>query len=169
MASATSSDSKPKAPSMAIKFLLDGDAGVGKSSISLRYCENLFTESWITTIGIDFKMKKLIQNDMEIKIQVWEHGGRERFRTLTRNYYVQAQFLLLIFSVTDLRSFEFLNHHLTSTEPYRPASCKVVVIANKIDLPESQRVVTPDMGLFKHVYIPIKSTSNPLQIHFKSM
>ena len=53
-----------------IKLLLIGDSGVGKSCLLLRYSDDSFTSSFITTIGIDFKIKAPVINDSKVKLQV---------------------------------------------------------------------------------------------------
>eukprot|EP00455_Lapot_gusevi_P014157 TRINITY_DN1700_c0_g1_i4.p1 TRINITY_DN1700_c0_g1~~TRINITY_DN1700_c0_g1_i4.p1 ORF type:complete len:129 (+),score=4.03 TRINITY_DN1700_c0_g1_i4:148-534(+) len=127
MAAISSTTSKP----VIIKCLLDGNSGVGKTAILLRYCDNTFTDQFVSTIGIDFKLKKIVQNDMEIRLQVWDQQGRERYRTRTPAFYRGVRFILAIFSVTDLESFEYLQNHLTEMEKHRPENSVVAVVANK--------------------------------------
>eukprot|EP00455_Lapot_gusevi_P014161 TRINITY_DN1700_c0_g1_i8.p1 TRINITY_DN1700_c0_g1~~TRINITY_DN1700_c0_g1_i8.p1 ORF type:complete len:200 (+),score=23.44 TRINITY_DN1700_c0_g1_i8:148-747(+) len=142
MAAISSTTSKP----VIIKCLLDGNSGVGKTAILLRYCDNTFTDQFVSTIGIDFKLKKIVQNDMEIRLQVWDQQGRERYRTRTPAFYRGVRFILAIFSVTDLESFEYLQNHLTEMEKHRPENSVVAVVANKIDVSGTERVVTSEMG-----------------------
>ena len=66
-----------------IKLLLIGDSGVGKSCLLLRFCDDAFTPSFITTVGIDFKIKTLRLDDSSIKLQIWDTAGQERFKTIT--------------------------------------------------------------------------------------
>eukprot|EP00455_Lapot_gusevi_P048733 TRINITY_DN6793_c0_g1_i4.p1 TRINITY_DN6793_c0_g1~~TRINITY_DN6793_c0_g1_i4.p1 ORF type:complete len:202 (-),score=11.40 TRINITY_DN6793_c0_g1_i4:58-663(-) len=143
MAAVSSTTSKTP---VIIKCVIDGNSGVGKSSILLRYCENTFSDDFITTIGVDFRIKKLEQNDTEIKLQIWDRGGRERFKKLQSAFYRGAHLILAIFAVDDARSFEHIHEHLTEIQDHRPENSVVVVVANKIDVPDSLRVVTPDMG-----------------------
>jgi Ras-related protein Rab-8A len=70
-----------------IKLLLIGDSGVGKSCLLLRYSDDSFTSSFITTIGIDFKIKSILIGESKIKLQIWDTAGQERFRTITTAYY----------------------------------------------------------------------------------
>eukprot|EP01084_Bolivina_argentea_P002424 4467_1 len=64
-----------------------GNSGVGKSSILLRYSDDSFTTSFITTIGVDFKIKSNKINNKRVKLQLWDTAGQERFRTITSSYY----------------------------------------------------------------------------------
>ena len=94
-----------------IKLLLIGDSGVGKSCCLLRFSEDSFTPSFITTIGIDFKIRTIELDGKRVKLQIWDTAGQERFRTITTAYYRGAMGILLVYDVTDERSFnsEFLH------------------------------------------------------------
>lgn len=88
-----------------IKLLLIGDSGVGKSCCLLRFSEDSFTPSFITTIGIDFKIRTIELDGKKVKLQIWDTAGQERFRTITTAYYRGAMGILLVYDVTDERSF----------------------------------------------------------------
>lgn len=89
-----------------IKLLLIGDSGVGKSCCLLRFSEDSFTPSFITTIGIDFKIRTINLDGKRVKLQIWDTAGQERFRTITTAYYRNAMGILLVYDVTDERSFK---------------------------------------------------------------
>ena len=91
------------------KILLLGDSAVGKSCLLLRYCDNAFQETHLTTIGLDFRLKTVeLEDGKKIKIQIWDTAGQDRFRAITRNYYKGANGILLVFDVTDEQSFEHI-------------------------------------------------------------
>eukprot|EP01122_Echinamoeba_exundans_P013139 TRINITY_DN5682_c0_g1_i1.p2 TRINITY_DN5682_c0_g1~~TRINITY_DN5682_c0_g1_i1.p2 ORF type:complete len:110 (-),score=14.26 TRINITY_DN5682_c0_g1_i1:439-768(-) len=69
------------------KLLLLGDSSVGKSALMLRFADDTFKGSFISTVGIDFKMKTMIVDGKKVKIQIWDTAGQERFRTITKTYY----------------------------------------------------------------------------------
>ncbi len=98
-----------------IKLLLIGDSGVGKSCCLLRFSEDSFTPSFITTIGIDFKIRTIELDGKRVKLQIWDTAGQERFRTITTAYYRGAMGILLVYDVTDERSF-----NSTATRPPQP-------------------------------------------------
>ena len=85
--------------------MLIGDSGVGKSCCLLRFSEDSFTPSFITTIGIDFKIRTIELDGKRVKLQIWDTAGQERFRTITTAYYRGAMGILLVYDVTDERSF----------------------------------------------------------------
>lgn len=76
-------NSKSAAYDYLIKLLLIGDSGVGKSCLLLRFSDDSFTPSFITTIGIDFKIRTIELDGKRIKLQIWDTAGQERFRTIT--------------------------------------------------------------------------------------
>lgn len=94
-----------------IKLLLIGDSGVGKSCCLLRFSEDSFTPSFITTIGIDFKIRTIELDGKRVKLQIWDTAGQERFRTITTAYYRGAMGILLVYDVTDERSFNSTSGH----------------------------------------------------------
>ncbi len=79
---------------------------MGKSCCLLRFSEDSFTPSFITTIGIDFKIRTIELDGKRVKLQIWDTAGQERFRTITTAYYRGAMGILLVYDVTDQRSFE---------------------------------------------------------------
>ncbi|KAJ3158408.1 GTP-binding protein [Geranomyces michiganensis] len=111
-----------------IKLLLIGDSGVGKSCLLLRFSDDSFTPSFITTIGIDFKIRTIELDGKRIKLQIWDTAGQERFRTITTAYYRGAMGILLTYDVTDERSFnsEFstIHHLLAASTLFRRAYSK---------------------------------------------
>ena len=79
-----------------IKLLLIGDSGVGKSCILVRFADDAFSPSFITTIGIDFKIRTIELDGKRIKMQIWDTAGQERFKTITTAYYRGAMGIMLV-------------------------------------------------------------------------
>ena len=79
-----------------IKLLLIGDSGVGKSCLLVRFADDAFSQSFITTIGIDFKIRTIELDGKRIKLQIWDTAGQERFKTITTAYYRGAMGILLV-------------------------------------------------------------------------
>ncbi|XP_074795973.1 ras-related protein Rab-8A isoform X1 [Natator depressus] len=69
------------------KLLLIGDSGVGKTCALFRFSEDAFNATFISTIGIDFKIRTIELDGKRIKLQIWDTAGQERFRTITTAYY----------------------------------------------------------------------------------
>ncbi|CAN1259158.1 Ras-related protein RABD2b, partial [Linum perenne] len=87
------------------KLLLIGDSGVGKSCLLLRFADDSYLDSYISTIGVDFKIRTVEQDGKTIKLQIWDTAGQERFRTITSSYYRGAHGIIVVYDVTDLESF----------------------------------------------------------------
>ena len=109
-----------------VKLLLIGDSGVGKSCILLRYCDNEFTTSFITTIGIDFKVKTVEVSGKRLKLQIWDTAGQERFKTICTAYYRGAQGIFLTYDVSDRKSYENVKNWGTFREC--PPLCVLVLL-----------------------------------------
>ena len=92
------------------KVLLLGNSDVGKSSLILRYVDQVWSDTFVPTIGVDFKVKTLEIDNKQIKMQIWDTAGQERFRNVISSYYRGAHGILLIFDVTDKESFKNLSN-----------------------------------------------------------
>ena len=88
-----------------LKLLLMGDPDVGKSKLLLRFSDDTYTDSYISTIGVDFRIKTLEIEGKKIKLQMLDTAGQERFRTITSSYYRGAHGIIIVFSVTNQASF----------------------------------------------------------------
>src|SRR3990167_2959396 len=89
-----------------VKLVLLGESGVGKTSIVNRYCHKKFSgDSQLPTIGVDHKVIDLQAKDMVLKVMIWDTSGQERFDSLSKTYYQNANGILLVFSLADKDSF----------------------------------------------------------------
>lgn len=84
-----------------VKLIIVGDTGVGKTNILMRYCDDAFKENYVSTIGVDFKLKKVDLSGEKIKFQIWDTAGQERYRNITQAYYNGAAGIVLVYSVAD--------------------------------------------------------------------
>eukprot|EP00887_Chlorella_sp_A99_P006405 scaffold3.g6405.t1 len=126
------------------KLLLIGDSGVGKSCLLLRFADDTYTESYISTIGVDFKIRTVELDGKVIKLQIWDTAGQERFRTITSSYYRGAHGIIVVFDVTDQDSFnnvkQWLNEIDRRAHGYANENVNKLLVGNKVDL-TSKRVV----------------------------
>ncbi|CAE7315310.1 hypothetical protein FNF27_02783 [Cafeteria roenbergensis] len=130
-----------------IKLLLVGEAGVGKSSILLRFTEDAFDDGQAATIGVDFKVKTVTVGRKRVKVTIWDTAGQERFRTLTSSFYRGAHGVLLVYDVTQPETFEKLEHWLGEIDGFSAdggAHVAKLLIGNKSDLDERRAVAFAD-------------------------
>jgi len=130
---------------MQIKLLMIGDSGVGKTCLLLRYANDSFSPTFITTIGIDFKIKNIDIDGTRIKLQIWDTAGQERFRTITTSYFRGAQGILLVYDVTDRRSFESIRNWISQIQQHADVHVNKILVGNKCDMLD-EKVVSTEEG-----------------------
>ncbi|XP_031792199.1 ras-related protein Rab-35 [Piliocolobus tephrosceles] len=122
-------------------------AGVGKSSLLLRFADNTFSGSYITTIGVDFKIRTVEINGEKVKLQIWDTAGQERFRTITSTYYRGTHGVIVVYDVTSAESFVNVKRWLHEINQNCDDVCRILV-GNKNDDPERKVVETEDAYKF---------------------
>ena len=128
------------------KILLLGDSTVGKTCFLLRYTDDTFLDLHMATIGLDYRLKTMILEDHKIvKVQLWDTAGQDKFRAITRNYYKGARGIILIYDVTNIKSFENIKKWITEIKEEISDNVSIILIANKIDN-EPERKVSKEQG-----------------------
>ena len=130
-----------------LKLLLIGSSGVGKSAFVRRYTDDLFVEDdAAATIGVDYKLKSVCVDGKWFKLSIWDTAGQERYRTLTSSYYRGAQGVVLMYDITDLRTFEDVSEWIRELRMFQgdvPPVC--LLVGNKTDV-DGERQVTTEQG-----------------------
>ncbi|XP_031625973.1 ras-related protein Rab-35 [Contarinia nasturtii] len=151
------------------KLLIIGDSGVGKSSLLLRFADNTFSNSYITTIGVDFKIRTVDIEGKRVKLQIWDTAGQERFRTITSTYYRGTHGVIIVYDVTNGESFANVKRWLQEIEH----NCDVVnkvLVGNKNDDPNQKVVITEDAQRFaKQMDIQLFETSAKDNLNVEEM
>lgn len=147
------------------KIILVGDSGVGKSSLLLRYCEDSYSESFISTIGVDFKIKNVEIDKKLVKLQLWDTAGQERFRTITASYYRGAQGMIIVFDVCERSTFENVTHWIEQIRNMQTDKSSIMLIGNKVDDTERRQVSSEEAtefcrthGLIKYIETSAKKS-----------
>ena len=124
-----------------------GDAGVGKTSILTRFCDNSFKESYNNTIGVDFRLVTLQYKDIISKLHIWDTAGQERFKSMSVQVIKTSDAVILVYSVNDKKSFNALDMWLNKLSDSSDLSKKpIVIIGNKSDIEQSKRVISYEEG-----------------------
>ena len=108
---------------------------MGKSCLLLRFADDTYTESFISTIGVDFKIRTVELEGKTVKLQIWDTAGQERFRTITSSYYRGAHGIIVVYDVTDAESFANVKTWLQEIDRYgNEAGVAKLIVGNKSDL-----------------------------------
>lgn len=148
---------------LVFKVLVLGDSSVGKSSLLRRYVDNQYDDSYLSTIGVDFKIKTLRVNNIMVKLHMWDTAGQERFRSITQQYYRGCDGVFLVVDMTNVETLRNLPRTwLTDVKNFcggiaqnDPKSPVLIVLANKCDQT-------------KHFQISDGHLSGLLMTHFKT-
>ena len=153
------------------RILIVGDATVGKTSICNRISNNTFTPYSPATIGVDFNVFNLkLLNDSIIKCQLWDTAGSERFRSITRSYYNNTAVVILVFDLSDAKSFNRLPMWLQEIKDnVRNEKYSILLLGNKSDLPPSEISRTEIMDFVEDNNLSYLETSakNDTEARFK--
>ena len=133
------------------QILIIGDSSVGKTSLITRYTNGTFKEEYLATIGLDFYSKEEIIDNKTINIKLWDTAGQERFKSLTQNYFKNAEGVLLTYDITNNESFENLKDWMASIKKNMEGKnffIPIIIIGNKIDMEESREINKEDAAKF---------------------
>jgi len=129
------------------KILLLGDSEVGKSCFLMRYSDNVFVENYITTIGLDYKLKNVkLDSGKTIKVQLWDTAGQDKYRTIAKNYFKGSHGILLLYDITKQSSFNNIREWIQDIREEVSPKAIIFLIGNKIDLAD-QRKISKEKGI----------------------
>ncbi|MES1909524.1 MAG: Ras-related protein RABD2c, variant 2 [Cercozoa sp. M6MM] len=166
------------------KLVLIGDSGVGKSCLLLRFADDNFTDSYISTIGVDFRFRTVTIDGKSVKLQIWDTAGQERFKTITSAYYRGAHGIIMVepctlepctlsvywvclmfaacqvYDTTNLESFHHVEEWLGEVNRHASENTLKLLVGNKADLTNERAVTTEDAKAFaERLSIPFLETS----------
>ena len=133
------------------QLLIIGDSSVGKTSLITRYTNGTFKEEYLATVGLDYYSKEEVINNKTINIKLWDTAGQERYKSLTQNYFKNAEGVLLTYDITNSESFDNLKEWISSIKKNMEGKdifIPVIIIGNKIDMEESRETSKEDAEKF---------------------
>ena len=155
-----------------IKVIILGNSSVGKSSLMIKYSDNIFEPTYLSTLGVDFKQKKIqLKNGNEIKLQIYDTAGEERFRAISSSFIKKAEGVILMYDITSKVSFEAIDGWLESIRENGKENLPIILVGNKCDFPADQKEVTTEEGEEKanEFKIPFYETSCKEGINVKEV
>ncbi|KAH0786928.1 ras-related protein Rab-13 [Histomonas meleagridis] len=126
------------------KLLIVGESGVGKTCMLLQFADNSFEENFLSTIGVDFKVKEISVDGKKVKLQIWDSAGQESFKNITTSYYRNSSGLIIVYDITDHESFKKISDWVEEVRQFVP-NAPLILVGNKCDM-EEKRQVFPDEG-----------------------
>ena len=123
-----------------LKYIIIGDAAVGKSNLLLRFAQNDFKMEYQLTIGVEFGAKNLEINNKKYRLQIWDTAGQENYRSITRAYYKNSVCAILVYDITNRDSFEHISTWIEDCLAQSPKTVFMVLVGNKSDLSDKRRV-----------------------------
>ncbi len=134
-----------KSRELLYKILLLGDTSVGKTCFLMRYTDNTFQEIHMSTIGLDYKLKNVqLEDGKFVKIQIWDTAGQDRFRSITKNYYKGAHGIILLYDITDRKSYDNVKTWVEQIREEVSEKVSIILVGNKIDDVEGRKVKTEE-------------------------
>ena len=142
-----------KLPDIKIKLLIIGDSSVGKTSILLNYTDNVFPDSHLATIGVENKVKMIKTDKFNVKLQIWDSAGQERFKSITKSFFRNANGILFVYDITNRKTFHSVKDWIKDSE-LNATNFEKILLGNKIDLEAKRQVKKTELeeyGLKKKI------------------
>ena len=130
------------------KVVLLGDSAVGKTSLATQFVSKTYSKFQDSTIGAAFLSKQVEVDGRQIRFEIWDTAGQERYRSLAPMYYRNAKVALVVFDITNKRSFEGAKSWVSELMNNLGGNYKIVILGNKVDLEDRRQVQKEDIDLY---------------------
>lgn len=117
-----------------VKIIIVGEAGVGKSSIMTSYCDKFFSTEFISTIGVDFRIREISTTQNMVKLHIWDTAGQERFLSITKSYFRGSHVIIVVFDLTNIVTFNKVTKWIKEIESSMgSANYRILLVGNKCE------------------------------------
>ena len=123
-----------------IKIMTLGNLAVGKTNFILKYTDNKFQETHISTVGLDFKIKRMEINKKNYQIVLFDTAGQERYKSIALNVLKDTHGILLMYDITSKTTFESIPDWINNIKDLKGVDFPLILVGNKIDLEEKRKV-----------------------------
>ena len=123
-----------------LKYIIIGDAAVGKSNLLLRFTQDDFKTEYQLTIGVEFGAKNLDINNKKFRLQIWDTAGQENYRSITRAYYKNSVCAVLVYDISNRETFEHISNWIEDCMAQSPKTVFMILVGNKSDLTNNRQV-----------------------------
>lgn len=130
------------------KCIVIGSSGVGKTSLITYLAQGSFDENTKPTINIDFQSVVLDIDGQDIKMNIFDTAGQEKYTSITRTYYRDAKCVLLVFDVTDKESYDDANKWFHEISQYCDPNAIILFVGNKTDEVNSRVITAAEAELY---------------------
>ena len=126
-----------------LKLLVVGDSSVGKTNFISRFLTDQFNNNYFTTSGIDLKQKSIEVKNKNVRIQIWDTAGQEKYKSITRNLFLKVMGAIILYDITNEKSFSVLKDWVKLIKEECGSHMQIIIVGNKCDI-EDQRKVNQD-------------------------
>ena len=149
-----------------MKISVIGSPGVGKTCIVNRYITNTFIQFNNSTVGASYYKKNILFGNKEISLDIWDTAGQERFRSLGKHFYRNAQIIIMVYDITNIKTFEEIKGYWYNEIKENGEKYKIIaIVGNKIDLFDQEGISEIDENIVEEFINNISNNNNCLFIH----
>jgi small GTP-binding protein len=142
-----------------IKIMILGNQAVGKSSIMLRYTDDVFHYNMMGTAGVDIKKKMIKIQDEPIKVMIYDTAGHDRFRQITKNCYKGSKGIMLVYDVSDKKTYESVSDWMDHIKNNADSGAEIILVGNKSDITNREVTTEDGIALASKFKVPLFETS----------